>query len=172
MKLTYRGANYEYDIPTVDMIEGEVAGKYRGQNWNYRYPRHIPNPKEYGGTNYTKKQDSQAGDRDVATASAPAAVKSSQQVWRWRKCTGRIFAIFSIVGSKQPRPRAMKDCCACLNLSGSRWPVREKPEKIKRLSRGGNRVKLNFPLLMLFVRSIVHPRSDINRRDFGRCDLF
>jgi hypothetical protein len=76
MKLTYRGANYEYDIPTVDMIEGEVAGKYRGQNWNYRYPRHIPAPNKYGGRNYTTKQDSQAGDRDVAAASAPAAVKS------------------------------------------------------------------------------------------------
>jgi hypothetical protein len=76
MNLTYRGANYEYDIPTVDMIEGEVAGKYRGQNWNYRYPRHLPTPKKYGRTNYTKKQDSQAGDRDVAAASAPAAVKS------------------------------------------------------------------------------------------------
>ena len=76
MKLTYRGANYEYDIPTVDMIEGEVAGKYRGQNWNYRYPRHIPHPKKYGGTNYTRKGDSQAGDRDVAAASAPAAAKS------------------------------------------------------------------------------------------------
>ncbi|MDP8933192.1 MAG: DUF4278 domain-containing protein [Cyanobacteriota bacterium] len=76
MKLTYRGANYEYDIPTVDMIEGEVAGKYRGQNWNYRYPRHIPNPKKYGGTNYTKKRDAQAGDRDVAAARASAAVDS------------------------------------------------------------------------------------------------
>jgi len=76
MKLTYRGANYEYDIPTVDMMEGEVAGKYRGINWNYRYPRHIPTPKKYGGTNYTTKRDSQAGDRDVAAASDPAAVES------------------------------------------------------------------------------------------------
>jgi len=58
------------------MIEGEVAGKYRGQNWNYRYPRHIPTPKKYGGTHYTTKRDSQAGDRDVAAPSAPAAVKS------------------------------------------------------------------------------------------------
>ncbi|MEG4024017.1 DUF4278 domain-containing protein [Microcoleus sp. S13C4] len=72
MKLTYRGANYEYDIPTVDMIEGEVAGKYRGQNWNYRYPRHIPAPNKYGGTNYTTKRDSQAGDLDVAAARASA----------------------------------------------------------------------------------------------------
>ncbi|EGK89087.1 DUF4278 domain-containing protein [Microcoleus vaginatus PCC 9802] len=76
MKLTYRGANYEYDIPTVDMIEGEVAGKYRGQNWNYRYPRHIPNPNKYGGTNYTKKRDAEAGDRDVAAARASERVES------------------------------------------------------------------------------------------------
>ncbi|MEG4170776.1 MULTISPECIES: DUF4278 domain-containing protein [unclassified Microcoleus] len=76
MKLTYRGSNYEYDIPTVDMVEGEVAGKYRGQNWNYRYPRHIPNPKKYGGPNYTKKRDAQAGDGNVAAANAPGAVKS------------------------------------------------------------------------------------------------
>ena len=77
MQLTYRGANYEYDIPTVDMIEGEVAGKYRGQNWNYRYPRHIPVPKKYGGVNHTTKQDFQANSRDTAGASAPAAVKSA-----------------------------------------------------------------------------------------------
>ncbi len=76
MKLTYRGVNYEYDIPTVDMIEGEVAGKYRGQNWNYRYPRHIPVPQKSGGPNYTTKRDSRSGDRDVAAASASAAVKS------------------------------------------------------------------------------------------------
>ena len=77
MQLTYRGANYEYDIPTVDMVEGEVAGKYRGQNWNYRYPRHIPVPKKYGGTNHTAKRDFQAGSRDAAAVSAPAAVESS-----------------------------------------------------------------------------------------------
>lgn len=76
MKLTYRGVNYEYDIPTVDMIEGEVAGKYRGQNWNYRYPRHIPVPQKSGGPHHTTKRDYRAGDRDVAAASASAAVKS------------------------------------------------------------------------------------------------
>ena len=70
MQLTYRGANYDYDIPTVDMVEGEVAGKYRGQNWNYRYPRHIPVPKTYGGVNHSVK-------RYTSAASAPAAVESS-----------------------------------------------------------------------------------------------
>jgi len=57
MKLTYRGTNYEQEIPTVDMIESEVGGKYRGQAWNYRYPRHIPVPQQaydlkYRGVEY------------------------------------------------------------------------------------------------------------------------
>ena len=56
MKLSYRGSNYDYDIPTVDMIEGEVAGKYRGHNWNYRYPRHLRGAQQ--------AQDWQQRDRD------------------------------------------------------------------------------------------------------------
>ncbi len=77
MQLTYRGANYEYDIPTVDMIEGEVAGKYRGQDWNYRYPRHLAVPKKYGGISSSTKRNFQALE-DVAAASAPdSAVESS-----------------------------------------------------------------------------------------------
>ncbi len=59
MKLTYRGTTYESDIPTVDVTEGEVGGKYRGQNWSYRYPRHIPVPGpprnlKYRGVSLTK----------------------------------------------------------------------------------------------------------------------
>lgn len=83
MKLTYRGANYEYDIPTVDMIEGNVAGKYRGQNWNYRYPRHIPVPRQTGATTYRNTQHrvdppkadevAMAVGNTTATSSAAAA---------------------------------------------------------------------------------------------------
>lgn len=64
MKLSYRGANYDYDIPAVDMLEGEVAGKYRGQNWNYRYPRHIRVPKQ--------AQDLQRGLLCATAAPKPA----------------------------------------------------------------------------------------------------
>ncbi|WP_293126180.1 DUF4278 domain-containing protein [Microcoleus sp. bin38.metabat.b11b12b14.051] len=77
MKLTYRGANYECDIPTVDMIEGEVAGKYRGQDWNYRYPRHLAVPKKYGGINFTTKRDFQAQHNVTAVDALDAAVKSA-----------------------------------------------------------------------------------------------
>lgn len=58
MKLTYRGANYEYDIPTVDMEEGGVAGKYRGQNWNYHYPRHMKVPQHVRDLQYRGRLNS------------------------------------------------------------------------------------------------------------------
>jgi Domain of unknown function (DUF4278) len=88
MKLAYRGTNYDYDIPAVDMIEGEVAGKYRGQNWSYRYPRHIRGPQQaydvnYRRTDYSTKQVPKADEDvaarvDIATAIAIAAVTSAQ----------------------------------------------------------------------------------------------
>lgn len=46
MKLTYRGVSYEYNPCPQEMTEGKILGKYRGQAWNIRYPRHmtIPQP--------------------------------------------------------------------------------------------------------------------------------
>ncbi len=35
MKLTYRGTEYEYNPPEVATATGEVAGKYRGQDWRF-----------------------------------------------------------------------------------------------------------------------------------------
>lgn len=42
MKLSYRGASYISEPPTLDMIDGDIGGKYRGQAWTVRQPRHIP----------------------------------------------------------------------------------------------------------------------------------
>jgi len=36
IKLLYRGANYELPIPTSEVTEVEVTGKYRGQIWRNR----------------------------------------------------------------------------------------------------------------------------------------
>lgn len=85
MKLIYRGANYEYDIPTVDMEEGGVAGKYRGQNWNYRYPRHMKVPQHAQDLQYHGRLNSRVSlkvDRDVTATvdSAGATVKFAQQI--------------------------------------------------------------------------------------------
>lgn len=42
MKFTYRGVDYENNSSALEVIEGEVGGKYRGANWNHTYVRHIP----------------------------------------------------------------------------------------------------------------------------------
>lgn len=62
MKLTYRGINYEYEAPALDINEGKFAGKYRGNNCQFgRYPRHIPVPQppldlKYRGIAYSTHQ--------------------------------------------------------------------------------------------------------------------
>jgi hypothetical protein len=49
MKLSYRGVHYEQDPLTLAVNEGEIGGKYRGQDWKRHQPRHIPQlqPKLY-----------------------------------------------------------------------------------------------------------------------------
>jgi len=42
MKLSYRGAGYDYAPLELDMIESETGGHYRGQSYKFSYPRHIP----------------------------------------------------------------------------------------------------------------------------------
>lgn len=36
MKLNYRGISYDYNPPTVEAQEAEVAGKFRGLDWRFR----------------------------------------------------------------------------------------------------------------------------------------
>ncbi|MFB2833209.1 DUF4278 domain-containing protein [Floridanema evergladense] len=81
MEFSYRGAKYEKDLPSLEMAEGEIGGTYRGQAWNYRYPRHIPVPHptphlKYRGVSYC------ANPRATAEAcyAAPAADKSVTEV--------------------------------------------------------------------------------------------
>ncbi len=46
MKLNNDYQNNREDLPTINMLVGEVVeeyrGQHRGQGWNYPYPRHIP----------------------------------------------------------------------------------------------------------------------------------
>ncbi|HAX78537.1 MAG TPA: hypothetical protein DCY88_22570 [Cyanobacteria bacterium UBA11372] len=66
MKMSYRGVAYEYEPPTIDMVEGEIGGKYRGQPWRCSYPRHIPVPQpaldlKYRGVAYSTYGKAQPG---------------------------------------------------------------------------------------------------------------
>ncbi|MBD2124036.1 DUF4278 domain-containing protein [Trichocoleus sp. FACHB-262] len=79
MRLSYRGAQYESELPTFQMLEGDVVGKYRGQNLRlqYPYPKHIPVPQtpldlKYRGVAYSTHRPMQVEDL-IASQSATAA---------------------------------------------------------------------------------------------------
>jgi hypothetical protein len=42
MQLKYRGVNYEYNPPVVEMEPSEIVGLYRGLEWRFRNPKKIP----------------------------------------------------------------------------------------------------------------------------------
>nr|WP_290222610.1 DUF4278 domain-containing protein [Trichocoleus desertorum] len=82
MKLSYRGAHYESELPTFQMMEGDVVGKYRGQNLRlqYSYPKHIPVPQtpldlKYRGVAYSTHRPMELED---LIKTQPAAVAASQ----------------------------------------------------------------------------------------------
>lgn len=44
MKLTYRGIEYDYNPPSLEVTDSEIACRYRGQAARYTYVRHVPIP--------------------------------------------------------------------------------------------------------------------------------
>jgi hypothetical protein len=78
MKLSYRGAKYETELPTFDMMEGDIVGKYRGQaiRHRYPYPRHIPVPQpsldlKYRGVAYRTNRTADLEEILNATPAQP-----------------------------------------------------------------------------------------------------
>jgi hypothetical protein len=80
MKLTYCINNYEYDIPAVDLVESEVAGKYRGQGWNYRYPRHIPVPNQAHDLKYQGVEHKTTGTSKTEATIAKKTVEPRRAI--------------------------------------------------------------------------------------------
>jgi hypothetical protein len=59
MQLSYRGIPYQKTSLILEMTEGEIGGKYRGREFTYKYPKHIPQIKpqldlQYFGVAYSK----------------------------------------------------------------------------------------------------------------------
>lgn len=56
MQLSYRGAHYNLDLTSTDMVDSGMKGVYRGQAFPITYPRHIPTQPShaltYRGTAY------------------------------------------------------------------------------------------------------------------------
>lgn len=42
MRLSYRGHSYNQDVTSVDMVNSNMTGSYRGRTYPLTYPRHIP----------------------------------------------------------------------------------------------------------------------------------
>lgn len=57
MKLCYRGVEYDYTPPVLEVSESEVIGHYRGRPLHFSYVKHIPFPQpeanlKYRGVDY------------------------------------------------------------------------------------------------------------------------
>ena len=44
MKLTYRGIEYDYNPPMLEVTASDITCKYRGHSRAYTYVRHVPIP--------------------------------------------------------------------------------------------------------------------------------
>ncbi len=108
MKLTYRGTSYDSDIPKVDVTEGEIAGKYRGQNWKYRYPRHIPVP---GPPQQLKYRGVSLIKGETNTASAMAINAITEQISAQR----RTESVESPTGKNNIGPTHRANLCRILD---------------------------------------------------------
>lgn len=88
MKLTYRGVNYEYNPPEVDMAPSDEVGQYRGLEWRFRNPQKAPVLQPnldlvYRGVAYqtgSQEQETVAAPTYTPVPAAPAASSAASTV--------------------------------------------------------------------------------------------
>lgn len=88
MKLSYRGVQYDTELPTFEMMEGDIVGKYRGQaiRHRYPYPRHIPVPQpslalQYRGIAYRTNRTADLEEILNATPAQPETLAATPSLW-------------------------------------------------------------------------------------------
>lgn len=85
MQLTYRGVEYDYHPPTMEVTESDIIGKYRGQTVHHSYVRHVPCPQVeaqlmYRGVAYqTDRQGQISAVHGVGKQTARVSVFSAFQ---------------------------------------------------------------------------------------------
>lgn len=52
MKLCYRGAEYDYTPPVLEVSESEMLGHYRGRPLHFSYVKHVPFPQSEAHLKY------------------------------------------------------------------------------------------------------------------------
>ncbi|MBW4481847.1 MAG: DUF4278 domain-containing protein [Tildeniella torsiva UHER 1998/13D] len=72
MKLCYRGVDYDYNPPSLEVRDSELTGTYRGRSINFSYVSHMPVPQPvanytYRGVGYSTNSQGQV----VSSATTP-----------------------------------------------------------------------------------------------------
>ncbi|MEO0406991.1 MAG: DUF4278 domain-containing protein [Cyanobacteria bacterium P01_A01_bin.135] len=85
MNLSYRGATYRYAPPTVEQLESDLVGRYRGHRVRFSYPRHLQTSHtaatlSYRGVPYRTGESS----ADQAAQPAPRATRPLQDLLAFR----------------------------------------------------------------------------------------
>ena len=52
MKLCYRGVEYDYTPPVLEVSESEMLGHYRGRSLRFSYVKHVPFPQSEADLTY------------------------------------------------------------------------------------------------------------------------
>ncbi len=83
MKLTYRGIDYDYTPPVLEVTESEIVCRYRGHTAPYTYVRHVPIPQPterltYRGVAYQTTR--QGGTQQVSQQPATRPVVPSESM--------------------------------------------------------------------------------------------
>jgi len=78
MKLAYRGLEYDYNPPMLEVTNSEIALKYRGHALQHTYVRHVPIPQiserlTYRGVTYQTTRQGGIQQLDSTTAHANGA---------------------------------------------------------------------------------------------------
>jgi hypothetical protein len=85
MKMCYRGVEYDYTPPALEVTESEILGQYRGRALRFSYAKHIPFPQpvaelKFRGSVY--RTDAQGGispsDESVQETKALGASSMAQ----------------------------------------------------------------------------------------------
>lgn len=94
MRLTYRGLPYAYEPATVDAVETQLRGHYRGQSYALTYPRHIPFPQpaldlQYRGIAYRTKTNGEIESREPISTTTPTTASALSSASRKARSAGR-----------------------------------------------------------------------------------
>jgi Domain of unknown function (DUF4278) len=76
MKLCYRGVDYDYNPPSLEVRDSELTGYYRGRPMKFSYVSHVPVPQPvanytYRGVSYSTNAQGQIQSSTVAPDRQP-----------------------------------------------------------------------------------------------------